>query len=53
MPKHAGHSKAVGKKIEHLMKVEHKPQKQAVAMAMNMHKEGRLTSGGGYRKKGK
>ena len=44
----------VGKKIEHLMD-EGKPQKQVVAMAINMEKKHRLTESGGYKrvKKGK
>lgn len=29
---------------------EGKPQDQAVAMALNMKREGRLTKGGGYRR---
>lgn len=45
-------NKAVGKKISHLME-EGKPQKQSVAMAMNMMREGRLTKEGGYIRKGK
>lgn len=39
---------AVGKKISKLVH-EGKPQKQAVATALNMEREGRLTSGGGYK----
>jgi len=38
---------AVGKKIGILMD-EHMPQKQSVAMALNMKREGRLTPAGGY-----
>ncbi len=45
--------KSVGKKISKLMKKEGKPQKQAVAMALNMKREGRLTPGGGYRRAGR
>lgn len=40
---------AVGKKISKLVH-EGKPQKQAVAMAINMKREGRLTSSGGYKR---
>ena len=43
---------AISKKISHLVH-EGKPQKQAVAMAMNMAREGRLTAEGGYRRKRK
>jgi hypothetical protein len=43
---------AVSKKISHLVH-EGKPQEQAVAMALNMKREGRLTSTGGYRRKRK
>ena len=44
----------VGKKIEHLMD-EGKPQKQAVAMSLEMERKHRLTESGGYKrvKKGK
>ena len=51
----AGHNSkgAVSKKISHLVKGEGKPQKQAVAMAMNMEREGRLTKEGGYKRVGK
>ncbi len=41
---------AVSKKISHLVH-EGKPQKQAVAMGLNMQREGRLTKSGGYRRK--
>jgi hypothetical protein len=41
---------AVSKKISHLMG-EGKNQKQAVATALSMKREGRLTKSGGYRKK--
>ena len=41
----------VSKKISHLVK-EGTPQKQAVAMALNMEREGRITDSGGYRRKG-
>ena len=41
---------AVSKKISHLVKSEGKPQKQAVAMALNMQREGRLTKEGGYKR---
>lgn len=44
---------AVSKKISHLVKSEGKPQKQAVAMALNMEREGRLTKEGGYKRVGK
>ena len=44
---------AVSKKISHLVKGEGKPQKQAVAMALNMKREGRLTKEGGYKRVGK
>lgn len=40
----------VSKKISHL-RHEGYPQKQAVAMAINMGKEGRITKSGGYRRK--
>lgn len=42
-------SKAVSKKIAHMVR-EGKPQKQAVAIALNMKREGRLTKEGGYRR---
>jgi hypothetical protein len=38
---------AVSSKISHLVH-EGKPQKQAVAMALSMKREGRLTKEGGY-----
>jgi len=38
----------VSKKISHLVKREGVPQEQAVAMAINMNKKGRLTKEGGY-----
>ena len=38
----------VSKKISHLKNKEKKPHKQAVAMALNMEKEGRLTKDGKY-----
>jgi hypothetical protein len=38
---------AVSNKIETLM-AEHMPQKQAVAVALNMKRAGRLTASGGY-----
>jgi hypothetical protein len=41
----------VSKKISHLQSKEGVPHKQAVAMAINMDKEGRLTKGGKYKKK--
>lgn len=41
---------AVSRKISHLMRKEGKPQKQAVAMALNMKREGRLGPRGGYRR---
>ena len=41
----------VSKKISHLKSKENKPHKQAVAMALNMEKEGRLTKDGKYKKK--
>lgn len=41
----------VSKKIAHLKSTEDIPQKQAVAMAINMNKEGRLTKDGKYKKK--
>ena len=41
----------VSKKIAHLKSTEDIPQKQAVAMAINMDKEGRLTKDGKYKKK--
>ena len=44
---------AVSKKISHLIKSEGKPQKQAVAIALNMRRAGRLTKSGGYRRVGK
>lgn len=44
-----GHS-PVSKKISHLVKDEGVPQRQAVAMSLNMQREGRLTSSGGYRR---
>lgn len=40
----------VGKKISKLMH-EGKPQDQAVAMALNMEREHRLTDSGGYKRK--
>lgn len=40
----------VGKKISKL-RHEGKPEKQAVAMALNMEREGRLTESGGYKRK--
>lgn len=39
---------AVSKKISHLVH-EGKPQKQAVATALSMQREGRLTPSGGYK----
>lgn len=46
-------SDRVSKKISHLKSKEKMPQKQAVATALNMEKEGRLTKDGKYKKKGK
>ena len=43
----------VSKKISHLKSKEKMSQKQAVATALNMEKEGRLTKGGKYKKRGK
>jgi len=43
----------VSKKISHLESEEDIPHDQAVAMAINMDKEGRLTQSGEYKKKGK
>lgn len=43
---------AVSSKISKLVR-EGKPQKQAVATALNMEREGRLTPGGGYKRVGK
>jgi len=44
------HSPAkVGKKIAHLEEVEGVPHKQAVAIALNMNKKGRLTKEGKYK----
>jgi len=43
---------AISKKIEHLVH-EGEPQKQAVAMAMSMGREHRLTPEGGYIRKGR
>lgn len=43
----------VSKKISHLKSKEGMPQDQAVATALNMEKEGRLTKSGKYKKKGK
>lgn len=40
----------VSRKISHLVRKEGKPQKQAVAMALNMKREGRLGPRGGYRR---
>ena len=40
---------AVSQKISKLVR-EGKPQKQAVAMALNMKREGRLGSRGGYQR---
>lgn len=40
---------AESKKISKLVRDEGMPQKQAVAVALNMKREGRLTRGGGYR----
>lgn len=40
----------VSKKISHLVKEEGVPQRQAVAMSLNMQREGRLTRTGGYRR---
>lgn len=42
----------VSKKISHL-RHENVPQKQAVAMSLNMEREGRITESGGYRRVGK
>ena len=42
----------VSAKISHLRK-EGKPPKVAVATALNMEREHRLTKGGGYKRKGK
>jgi hypothetical protein len=39
----------VGKKIGHLIR-EGKPKDQAVAMALNMEREHRLTESGGYQR---
>lgn len=39
---------AESKKISHLVR-EGEPRDKAVAMAINMKREGRLTKGGGYR----
>ena len=41
---------AVSRKISHLVKSEGTPQKQAVAMALNMERQGRLGPRGGYRR---
>ena len=41
----------VSKKISHLQSKEGVPHKKAVAMAINIDKEGRLTKGGKYKKK--
>ena len=40
---------AESKKISKLVRDERMPQDQAVAVALNMRREGRLTRGGGYR----
>ena len=40
------------KKISKLVR-EGEPQDKAVAMALNMKREGRLTKGGGYRRVGR
>lgn len=40
---------AVSRKISHL-RDEGEPQRKAVAMALNMKREGRLTKRGGYRR---
>ena len=40
----------VGAKVSHLMKKEGVTQKQAVAMALNMELEHRLTAKGGYKR---
>lgn len=40
----------VGKKIA-ILRREGKPKDQAVAMALNMRREGRLTENGGYMRK--
>lgn len=44
---------AESKKISKLVRDENIPQKQAVAMALNMKREGRLTPSGGYRRTGR
>ena len=58
MTKHGKHSKPisaagrprVSAKISHLVKQEGMPQKQAVAVALNMQRKGRLGQKGGYRR---
>lgn len=45
-------NRAVSRKIEKLM-AEGKSQDQAVAMALSMQREGRLTARGEYKRKGK
>jgi hypothetical protein len=51
MKKHKKES-AVGKKISKL-RHEEVPEDQAVAEALNMKREGRLTESGGYRRSGR
>jgi hypothetical protein len=51
MPK--TYQKGTAKKIRHLIEVEGKPPKQAVAIALNMAREGRLTKAGRYIRKKK
>ena len=43
---------AVSRKISKLVH-EGKPQRQAIAIALAMKREGRLTKSGGYKRKGK
>ena len=42
-------SKAINKKVKKLMD-EGKPQKQAIAIALSMEREGKLGPKGGYKK---
>ena len=49
-PKTKPARRRVGAKIAHMMETEHVPQKQAVAMALQMEREHRLGPGGAYKR---